>query len=142
MPVVFFLIDAMRDDYVTEADTPFLHRLSREGEYVRKIYPSLGFCERVEILTEADAQLAHLPWGDRRYGDLLWWANPGVLISPDFFHVGERILGMHSYDPAFRGSQGTLIHWGEGVGKKEIPSCSLHEVYRILKKSVFWKIPA
>lgn len=32
------------------------------------------------------------------YGDIIWVANPGVLISPDYFHEGEiQEKGMHGY---------------------------------------------
>lgn len=35
---------------------------------------------------------------DRRYGDLLFAADPGVLFWPDYFHVVEHdIKGMHGY---------------------------------------------
>jgi len=50
MPVVAFLLDAMRHDYITERDTPFLWRCGQEGKYYKHVVPSFGFCERTEIL--------------------------------------------------------------------------------------------
>ncbi len=51
MPVVVFLLDAMRYDYISEETTPFLHKCSQNGRYYKHVIPSVGFCERTEILT-------------------------------------------------------------------------------------------
>jgi predicted AlkP superfamily pyrophosphatase or phosphodiesterase len=53
-----------------------------------------------------------IPATGRLYGDLLWWADPGVLIWPDYFHrATDRVLGMHGYDPEHIDSRGfAIIH--------------------------------
>lgn len=52
MPVVFVLVDALRHDYLSYHQTaPFLSHCAANGVYIEKVEPSLGFCERVEILT-------------------------------------------------------------------------------------------
>ncbi|MCK4577728.1 MAG: alkaline phosphatase family protein, partial [Candidatus Marinimicrobia bacterium] len=51
MATVFFLLDALRHDYVTEEHMPFLWRAAHEGTHYRRIIPGFGFCERSEILT-------------------------------------------------------------------------------------------
>jgi len=51
MPVVFILLDAFRQDYLSEETTPFLWRCSQQGKYYKYVIPNLGFCERTEILT-------------------------------------------------------------------------------------------
>lgn len=108
----------------------------------RALIPELFNQEKIlvesgKVFTEENARRNRLPWGDRRYGDLIWWANPRTLVSPDFFHVGERILGMHGYDPNFPGQQSTLIHWGNSVERRVIPSLHLYEVHGLLKRSLF-----
>jgi len=52
VPVVFVLVDALRSDYLqVHKSAPFLSHCAENGVYVEKVRPSLGFCERVEILT-------------------------------------------------------------------------------------------
>lgn len=60
-----------------------------------------------------DAETAgryEIPLPDERYGDIVWWAKPGVLISPSYFHdAGDEPLGMHGYDPSHVASHGMAI---------------------------------
>ena len=52
-PVVMVLVDAMRWDYVSSQDMPFLSSLAASGVHIEKLVPSLGFCERAELWTGA-----------------------------------------------------------------------------------------
>ncbi len=51
MSKIFILVDALRNDYVNEKNTPFLYNLSKNHLYINRIKPSLGFCERSEIIS-------------------------------------------------------------------------------------------
>lgn len=93
--------------------------------------------EKGGFLTEAQMERYNLPIGTATYGDLVWAANAGVLISPDFFHVGEcETKGMHGYCPDTPGIQGTLFTFGPGVARETSPAIQLHEVYDILVSEV------
>ena len=48
---IFILVDALRSDYISQKNTPFLYNLSQKYYYIKKIKPSLGFCERSEIIS-------------------------------------------------------------------------------------------
>jgi predicted AlkP superfamily pyrophosphatase or phosphodiesterase len=49
------------------------------------------------IIEKEERQRRRIPL-DRRYGDLIFAADPGVLFWPDYFHVVEHdIKGMHGY---------------------------------------------
>ena len=48
---IVILADALRCDYLNDKNTPFLNSLKNNSFYIKKIIPSLGFCERAEILT-------------------------------------------------------------------------------------------
>lgn len=49
------------------------------------------------IIDEAERRERRIP-NDRKYGDLMFAADPGVLFWPDYFHVVEHdIKGMHGY---------------------------------------------
>jgi predicted AlkP superfamily pyrophosphatase or phosphodiesterase len=51
MPTVFLLLDAFRSDYLSEETTPFLSECASKGRHYVSVEPSLGYCERAEILT-------------------------------------------------------------------------------------------
>ena len=51
MTTVLFLLDAFRHDYLSEKNTPFLWKSAQKGEHYERVVPSLGFCERSEILS-------------------------------------------------------------------------------------------
>lgn len=59
--------------------------------------------------------------GNPVYGDLIWCANPGVLIFPDYFHSSvESENGMHGYIELVEGhGTGLLVEMYEGI-KAEI----------------------
>ena len=50
---VLILLDAFRWDYLDAQNTPNLWSMRERGLYVRRLRPSLGFCERTELLTGA-----------------------------------------------------------------------------------------
>lgn len=51
MTAVFLLLDAFRFDYLSKEYTPFLWESAQKGEHYERVIPSLGFCERSEILS-------------------------------------------------------------------------------------------
>jgi len=57
------------------------------------------FKDAGSILTEEDCHRNRIPYGDRRYGVIIWKAKNGVLVYPDYFHdLGTINKGMHGYD--------------------------------------------
>lgn len=72
----------------------------------------------------------------RRYGDITWLANPGLLISPDYFRHGKLCKGMHGYDPTLNESKGTCILWGPSISPCTHQESELTEVYNIIRKSL------
>jgi len=70
------------------------------------------------------------------YGDILMFASPGVLFSPDSFNsAGENLQGMHGYDPGVCADMhGTLIAWGPSFTSNDVESLSLHAVHGIIKE--------
>jgi predicted AlkP superfamily pyrophosphatase or phosphodiesterase len=64
-----------------------------------------------EVINEDRATQKRLP-DDRRYGDLIWEANPGVLIYPDYFHRAEKYNAMHGYDSEVPEMKGFALAYG------------------------------
>jgi len=92
--------------------------------FVKSAFLGLGY--RGRILDAETAKQRRIPFGDRRYGDRVWLANPGVLIWPDYFHRrDEQVLGMHGYDPAIEGQKGMAVIHGPGVDPAEVEEAPL-----------------
>tara|TARA_B100001123_G_C15321328_1_gene1028004 strand:+ start:120 stop:1358 length:1239 start_codon:yes stop_codon:yes gene_type:complete len=89
------------------------------------------------FITKRLAEKEHIPWNDRRYGDILWWANTGVLVYPDFFHRVEKYRGMHGYNPLKKQNQGTCIVYGHKIDKYYQDQISLSGIYSVLKKTLY-----
>jgi len=51
---IIIIIDALRWDYISKKHTPFLYSFSKQNEYIKKLIPGPGFCERTEIFTGLD----------------------------------------------------------------------------------------
>jgi len=80
------------------------------------------------ILTPQLTGELHVPPPGSGYGDLLWLANPGVLIFPDFFHFRKPCLGMHGYDTSVSGQKGFAVVAGEGIEPLEIGEAEVIDV--------------
>jgi len=61
------------------------------------------------VINKQIAKEFNIPYTDKRYGDIIWWANPGVLIFPDYFHKYQKYKGMHGYNPKDENSHGFCI---------------------------------
>ena len=68
------------------------------------------------------------------YGDLIWCANPGILISPDYFHSSdESENGMHGYIELVEGhGTGLFVEMYEGINKEIIERAESSSVCRRL----------
>jgi len=106
----------------------FFNNKSKEIFY-NEIDKNLLFSEKGLIINKIIADEYHLPFGDRKYGDIAWWANEGVLISPDFFHRGEVMSGMHGYRPDTQSAYGTCVMWHKDIVKEKIKKLELYKIY-------------
>jgi predicted AlkP superfamily pyrophosphatase or phosphodiesterase len=116
---VWFFTDAARD---------------RLGAGLRR---SPEFLSSGEFLSAEQVQHLSRDPGDRRYGDLVWQAQHGTVVFPDFFRSTHPPRGMHGYDPELPDSQGMCIvhRGGSSVGETfdSIPLTGIHHLlYREL----------
>jgi len=79
-----------------------------------------------------DEQIAHehsIPLHDRRYGDLIWWADSGVLLFPDYFHDrNTHSKGMHGYDSNHDDMKGFFLTFGAGITPRKLDQVNLIDV--------------
>lgn len=50
-PTLAIVTDAIRHDYITPEDAPFLFSLTQTRSHARRLRPNFGFCERAEFFT-------------------------------------------------------------------------------------------
>jgi predicted AlkP superfamily pyrophosphatase or phosphodiesterase len=75
-----------------------------------------AFIDNGQVISEDLARKYRIPYKDRRYGDVIWWAKPGVLIFPDYFHdFNTHNKGMHGYDSYHEDMKGFAIVKGESI---------------------------
>jgi hypothetical protein len=92
------------------------------------------FQDNGTIINAFIAEKYSIPIDDRRYGDLIWWANEGVLIFPDFFHNSVPHKGMHGYNPETPSAHGTCLLYGNGLDSSYSERMNLNEVYYLISE--------
>jgi len=92
------------------------------------------FTQNGSIIDKEISKKYNLPIKDKRYGDVSWWANEGVLIFPDFFHNEAPVKGMHGYKPDTQSTYGTCVFWNKKHKKQIIDELELSQIYILIKK--------
>lgn len=115
-------------------------------EYVDNNYSDCGFWVRKENSEHFRIPLDLLSqYGKPVYGDIIWCAHPGVLISPDYFHPRSSAEnGMHGYVECVSG-EGTGLFVstskkGEVAQKTSSQICGeLCDCLGIIEPNINWK---
>lgn len=76
---------------------------------------------------------AAIPWPDRRYGDFLWAADPGVIVTPDFFQGTVAPKGMHGYVKQTSDALGMCIRWRHDGAPVRHDQIDLSGAYNLLR---------
>ena len=70
-----------------------------------------------------------LNWPNKNYGDLIFLANPGILIFQNYWYGKEKIKGMHGYDGKHKEMKGIYILRKNGK-RKNLKVKELHEIFK------------
>jgi predicted AlkP superfamily pyrophosphatase or phosphodiesterase len=99
--------------------------------------------EKGTFINEQMGKEYSIPMSDRRYGDLVWWANNGVLLFPDYFHDQyTHNKGMHGYDSNHDDMKGFFLAFGPGIEPKQLGQANLIDVCPTICASVGIPAPA
>ena len=125
---LLFLDSTMaRFRWATEAGKEFLAEVTR--------LPIL--LEKGRFINEQMGKEYSIPIDDRRYGDLIWWANNGVLLFPDYFHDQlTHNTGMHGYDSNHDDMKGFFLAFGPGIAPRRLEQVNLIDVCPTICASV------
>jgi len=101
----------------------------RARRTLEDVFASPPLDECGHLIDEAMAARYRIPTPGPRYGEQIWWAAPGVLIHPDYFHPRRQVVkGMHGYDSYHEKMMGFAIVAAPGYGRGSLESASLVDV--------------
>jgi len=96
-------------DYLVFLDSPMARFWFFNEKAEREIIKMLKTLDCGRILTKEDYEKYRIRFKDNRYGDLIWLANPGTLIFPNFFGWNKPVKGMHGYVPECEDNKGVFM---------------------------------
>ncbi len=106
----------------------FWFRNSEAEPAIRSLLSMPQFVQCGQILTKELARELHIPPPPNPYGDLIWLANPGVVVFPDYFHTYRPVKAMHGYHPDHPTAKGMAIINTSDVERKKIEEAHLIDV--------------
>lgn len=132
-------------DYLVFLDSTmarFRWMTERGRDFLDKIQQVSLFHDMGRFIDDTMAGRYQIPMADRRYGDLIWWANLGTMIFPDYFH--DRYThnkGMHGYDSDHDDMKGFFLAFGPNISTAVIEEAHLIDVCASLCATVGLKPP-
>lgn len=87
--------------------------------------------QRGRILDDETLSAWNVDFPDRRYGDLFFLLNPGVLLCPSFLGL-QPLKGMHGYDPTHGSSTASFL----SSVRLENPPKRLADLFNLMKTEV------
>jgi hypothetical protein len=106
-------------------------------DFIYDIEKSEAFQTHGIFVDDEKKKEIELPLDDERYGQVLWIANPGVLVFPDYFHRNTPSKGMHGYDINVVESHGSCIMYGPSHSPKYVENAKLVSLFNVLHDHVF-----
>jgi len=122
----------MGRDYLLFLDSTMarFRRITEDGEkFLDEVKNVPLLREKGRFIDQQTAEEYSIPIDDRRYGDLIWWANPGILLFPDYFHnLRTHNKGMHGYDSNHDDMKGFFLAWGAEIEPRKLDQINLIDV--------------
>ena len=120
-------------DYLLFLDSTLIRIWGKNSE-AKKVFEKmfeddyeLSTCGK--ILGDDDVKSYKLPKNIEYYGDIIWLANPGVVVYPDYFHISEKVKGMHGYDISIDQQKGFAILYSKNkMYGKIVEECELIDI--------------
>ena len=84
-------------DYIYFLDSTLARFWFINNESKRVIEDAIGSLEGGRLITEEERQIYRICYSHNRFGELIWWANGGTLILPNFWQGRKPVKGMHGY---------------------------------------------
>lgn len=116
----------------------------QDGEMAEPVSRALEGLEGGRILGQTDRDRYHLNYAHNRFGDLIFLADPGILISPNYYQDKAVVKGMHGYSPDIPGQQSAFIVHASGITtpRKVDGALDMRRIFPTVLKLLGLKPPA
>jgi hypothetical protein len=85
--------------------------------------------ERGVAIDDTIAKRYRIPIYHSACGESIWWAKPGVIVSPDYFYDPKCApKGMHGYFPDHEDAKGFAVVAGEGIPHMTVEQVDLVDI--------------
>ncbi len=100
---------------------------NQTGQALQKLFSHPPFTPKGMVIDETEAKHLCIPPPGDRYGQIIWRANPGVMIFPDYFNA-KIPVGMHGYPTHIDEQKGMAILWGKDIPQGHIDEVELIDI--------------
>lgn len=99
----------LEKDYLVFLDSTMARFWFFSGRAESVIIDMLDNMEGGHILSQEEKDKYHLNYSHNKFGDIIFLADPGVLIFPNFYQNKKPVKGMHGYAPETPEQQSALV---------------------------------
>ena len=110
-----------KNDFTTFLDSTMARFWCDSRASRKKLITALSDLNKGKVLNQDDINRYHLNYSHNRFGDVFFLADPGVLISPNFYQGKSLDKGMHGFDIDHPHQQSAFV----------IAGSSIHEAIKI-----------
>ena len=87
------------NDYLVFYDATMVRLWFNNKECKRSIMDTMSRIDGIRLLNDSELNTLGCLFSDRRYGEIIYLADGGKIISPNFFGSQSHVRGMHGYHP-------------------------------------------
>jgi hypothetical protein len=108
---------------------------SEDRTALQELRARLAALEEGRVVELEELPSLHCRWERRTFGDLLFCADPGVYLFPNFFQREEPCRGIHGYLPGAEDDEGALVVAARGAPLPEVPpsTMEMQDLHRLLQ---------
>jgi hypothetical protein len=96
-------------DYACFLDSTFARFWFFNDRAREVIEPVIRALPRGTVISEGDQAEYQICYKTRKFGDLIFWADGGVVIHPDYWHFRGMKKGMHGYRKEVRDNHAAFV---------------------------------
>jgi len=131
-------------DFITFLDSTLARFWTLKPEAKQQILKVLETINEGRTLSDDDLKRYQIPI-DGKYGEIIWLADPGVLILPNYYQGSKMVHGMHGYAPETEGLRSPFIIHSKDIEPRRVkhiasPMDIFATLAALLKINVPWPL--
>lgn len=105
------------EDYVYFLDSTFARFWLFDEEMQRQVIAALSHLDAGCLIKDREKDEYRINYGHNRFGELIWWADGGTLIFPNFWQDKKPVKGMHGYRREVTDNHAGLLLYDPDLGE-------------------------